>query len=259
MGRKFSGNDYSGTIRAWDTRTGNLFDTFHRNGGAGAVILGLIDPQVQIGDDPDHSRDGRISTAWRLSQARPRSLSYQSYLQDHDGLQEGGPLWLSPTFPLEARGERITVHLDDRDIYYLIPITANGARAGGYLPGSAVSMNHSGDELLAFTPDDRRMAFPFRDRGILFWEIESRQLKILQGHRKPVRTLAFHPDGRALASGGHDGVICLWDLAVNGEPARFDWEIGMIDAVAFSPDGSTVAAGGRTGIVVWDVGEGLDS
>ncbi|PON15153.1 hypothetical protein C2W62_25325 [Candidatus Entotheonella serta] len=29
----------------------------------------------------------------------------------------------------------------------------------------------------------------------------------LRGHRGPVRTVAFHPDGTVLASGGKDNVI----------------------------------------------------
>lgn len=36
----------------------------------------------------------------------------------------------------------------------------------------------------------------------------------LKGHMTPVRTLAFSPDGLALASGGVGGLMNIWSLQV---------------------------------------------
>ena len=35
-------------------------------------------------------------------------------------------------------------------------------------------------------------------------------MRILQGHTGGVRALAYHPEGKLLASGGEDGCVVLW-------------------------------------------------
>ena len=43
----------------------------------------------------------------------------------------------------------------------------------------------------------------------------------LKGHITPVRTLAFSPDGLALASGGVGGLMNIWSLRVRTlQPCR---------------------------------------
>jgi len=41
----------------------------------------------------------------------------------------------------------------------------------------------------------------------------------LRGHDGWVRTLAFHPEGRRLASGGPDRTVRIWDLEQAAEAA----------------------------------------
>jgi WD40 repeat protein len=76
-------------------------------------------------------------------------------------------------------------------------------------------------------------------------------VQILKGHlaTKPVRSLAFSPDGTKLASSARDYKTFLWDLAT-GKHEVIE-ESGSY-YVAFSPGGDVVATGGWM-TAFWDV------
>jgi WD40 repeat protein/serine/threonine protein kinase len=78
--------------------------------------------------------------------------------------------------------------------------------------------------------------------------------RTLRGHRLPVYTVAFHPDGHTLATGSLDGTVRLWEVASGRELRALGTDSGPIFSIAFRPDGAMLAAGSISGIVVlWDI------
>ncbi|MGW1639073.1 WD40 repeat domain-containing serine/threonine protein kinase [Streptomyces lavendulae] len=70
-----------------------------------------------------------------------------------------------------------------------------------------------------------------------------------------LRSMAFSPDGRSLATGREGGVLQIWDTGLGratGQAVRMNV---TATALAFSPDGRTVAVGRLdTSLRLWDVG-----
>jgi WD40 repeat protein len=76
-----------------------------------------------------------------------------------------------------------------------------------------------------------------QDIDLSSWELQH----TLTGHLDWVRSVAFSPDGRTLASGSFDTTIKLWDVTTRREIATLKGHSWSVKSVAFSPDGKTLA------------------
>jgi WD40 repeat protein len=79
----------------------------------------------------------------------------------------------------------------------------------------------------------------------------------LSGHAEAVRSVAFSPDGRTLASASRDRTIQLRDIATGQEVRTLRGHASEVWGVAFGPDGRVMASAGWDHTVrLWDVATG---
>jgi WD40 repeat protein/serine/threonine protein kinase len=119
-----------------------------------------------------------------------------------------------------------------------------------------------GINALAFHPKEGTLLVTAGEDGsvrVWDWRIgkELRQLQPPEGSR--VRSVAFSPDGKLLATGGWERKVHIWD-STGRNPT--DWKhlqqfpdsTGSPESIAFAPDGKRLAWGGTDSTVkVWDL------
>lgn len=89
------------------------------------------------------------------------------------------------------------------------------------------------------------------------------EIALLNDKPRNIRTIAFSPDGKTLATGGwsREGAIQLWNIDTATQVSIMGKGIGSVGMLAFSEDGKTLASvGSSQGLRfhVWDVDTGLE-
>jgi len=106
---------------------------------------------------------------------------------------------------------------------------------------------------VTFTPDGQTAVAALGDRSIYLFDVTTRDVRVLRGHRDQVYSVDVSPDGATAASGSWSGELWIWDLKTGAGHALAGHDAG-INYVAHGPDGSLLASGSNDHTVrVWDL------
>jgi WD40 repeat protein len=101
---------------------------------------------------------------------------------------------------------------------------------------------------------------------LVVWLIQGaalREARRFEGHRGPVLSLAFAPDGKRFFSGGEDTTVREWDVETGKElrrfpadPKRREQHAHGVGALAVSPDGKWLLSSDNHRVRLWELAGG---
>ena len=109
-----------------------------------------------------------------------------------------------------------------------------------------------------FSPDDNYIAAASYDKYVRIWSaVSGKLIHKLEGHTDIVTNVSFSPDGKMLASGSEDNTICIWDTNIWECKRVLKGHNRFVLSTVFSPDGLFLVSGSLDGTIrFWEAEEG---
>ena len=212
------------------------------------LVRARNEDQVELWD----TRTGQMASSL-VSEAR---IDFLSLSPDGKVLLTGGrgqPLrWYEPDRstqsvttiesgrPLFAQNGRTLAVLHGENAVQIWDVMSHSQRTNfsvghAFGPGMAISFD---GRVLATTSD----AADFGNRVYLWNTRTGRMMGECAGHKQPVYSVAFSPDGRTLATSGDDGTSKLWNVATQEELISLRHLGTRLNDLAFQADGRILTA-----------------
>jgi eukaryotic-like serine/threonine-protein kinase len=241
-------------VHIWDARTGNQVLAFERDfGQIWCVAFSPDSKQLALGGRGGHPSVSEVSTIVGLacSSTSQGPFAAASALISETSRGEGIRIWdvakgreSEQSRPLHGQGHDVTS----------IAFSPDGTRLAWSSTDQTVKVWHvpTGQELfslrggqVSFSPDGKRLATASKDgndQAAKVWDMESgREIFTLRGHAGPIWDLAFHRDGKRLATASGDRTVMIWDMSTGQQVLTLDGAPPGFASVAFSPDGNHLA------------------
>ena len=228
-GNTVAGEVESGGIRLWDARTGEVKKSFGQDADTGAIaevsssgsVLAEISGEEMV-------RVWNVGTGTRVDVPAARSAAVAIAVS-------GDGRVLAIAYPDQI----VLLNVDDPKLQ---PITAP-------IQARAVCIT------LSF--DGKLLAGATAEGDVQVW---SKDTGTLQKHFPAgpgIATLRFVPQAEALAIGGKDGRVSLWNLQSGAMIFESKKHSAIVNAIAFSKDGKLMATGSDDrSAIIWEVASG---
>lgn len=125
--------------------------------------------------------------------------------------------------------------------------------------GDCLMRMQGGGGGLAFSPDGKLIASGERpdSKRTALWDVTTGEVvRKLEGHKSNVLDVAFHPNGKFVASASKDGTVRVWETANEKAVRVLTGHIGPVESLAWSSDGKRIASVSSkppSQLIVWDL------